>query len=303
MTLVLPSFAKINWTLEVLGRRPDGYHELRTLLQTISLADELRFSLTAGGIEIICDRPDVPTDERNLVHRAARLLAEFAGLEPRVRIELVKRIPAAAGLGGVSSNAAVTLLALQHLWNVRLERRDLLRLGAKLGADVPCFFTGGTMIGIGRGDEVWPLPDVECSHLLLVNAGIAVPTAEVYGNLPAELTKAVPAATMPFSLGAADACLRSAGELKALWPAILRNDLEAPVLTRHPLLGQIRERLQRAGAAGVLMSGSGSTIFAVFDSDAALEAAQAEISSAGWWSARARTVGRDAYQKHFKFGI
>jgi 4-diphosphocytidyl-2-C-methyl-D-erythritol kinase len=301
MTLVLPSFAKINWTLEVLGRRADGYHELRTILQTISLSDELRFSLAADGLEIICNRPDVPADKRNLVHRAARLLADFAGIEPRARIELNKRIPAAAGLGGGSSNAAVTLLALQRLWGVRLAPRDLFRLGARLGADVPCFFTGGTMIGIGRGDEVYPLPDIRCDHLLLVNAGIAAPTAEVYGNLPAELTKAVPAATMPFSLEAAYASHWSSGEPQRLFPAILRNDLEGSVMARHPLLGEIRERLVQAGAAGVLMSGSGSTIFAVFDSAAALTAAEALVSSAGWWSARARTVGRDEYQKHFAF--
>ncbi|HZS09600.1 MAG TPA: 4-(cytidine 5'-diphospho)-2-C-methyl-D-erythritol kinase [Blastocatellia bacterium] len=303
MTLILPSFAKINWTLEVLGGRADGYHELRTILQTVSLGDELRFSLIDDGIEVICETPGVPTDERNLVHRAARLLAEFAGVRPRVRIELVKRIPAAAGLGGGSSNAAVTLIALQRLWGVKLAPHDLFTLGARLGADVPCFFLGGTSLGIGRGDEVYPLPDIRADHLLLVNAGVAVPTAEVYGNLPPELTKPVPAASMPFSLGAAYAhYARAAGPIPPL-RSLLRNDLEGPVLARHRLLAGVKERLTRAGADGVMMSGSGSTIFAVFDSDAALDAAQAEISSTGWWTAKVRALGRDEYQKSLRFGM
>lgn len=300
MTLVFPSFAKINLTLEVLGRRPDGYHELRTILQTISLCDELRFSLIDDGIEIICDRPDVPTDESNLTHRAARLLAEFAGLRPRVRIELIKRIPAAAGLGGGSSNAAVTLLALRRLWNVRPEARELFRLGAQLGADVPGFFFGGTTIGVGRGDEVYPLPDIPTTRLLLVNPGTALPTAEVYRALSPELTKPVPAATMPFSLGAAEAFLCAADEQRLSWQTILRNDLEGSVFARHPLLSEIRERLTQAGAVAALMSGSGSTVYGIFESDAAIETAQAEISSAGWWSAEARTVGRAEYRKNFR---
>ena len=305
MTLVFPSFAKINWTLEVLGKRADGYHELRTMLQTVSLCDELRFELTetahgSGGIEIICDTPGVPTDERNLVHRAARLLAESVGIIPRVRIELIKRIPAAAGLGGGSSNAAVTLIALQKLWNVALAPRELFSLGAKLGADVPCFLLGGTCLGIGRGDEVYPLPDIQMEHLLLVNAGIAVSTAEVYGNLPPLLTKAGPAATMPFSLEAAYACLTSPDRQNSPIGSLLRNDLEISVLARHQLLGEIKARLGQAGAAGALMSGSGSTIFGVFDSAAALDAAQAELGATGWWTMKARTLGRAEYRHGFE---
>ncbi len=171
MTFTLPSFAKINWTLEVLGRRADGYHELRTLLQTISLCDELRFTSRSCGIEITCDVPDVPCDETNLAHRAATLLNASTGIHRGVLIEITKRIPVAGGLGGGSSNAAVTLIALQRLWNLHLTPRDLFALGSQLGADVPCFFLGGTCLGIGRGDEVYPLADIQAEHLLLVNAG------------------------------------------------------------------------------------------------------------------------------------
>lgn len=302
MTLTLPSFAKINWTLEVLGRRPDGYHELRTLLQTVSLGDELRFEPRARGVEVVCDHPGVPRDETNLVARAAALLAERIGVERGVRVEIVKRIPLAAGLGGGSSNAAVTLLALMRLWGVRLAPRDLFALGARLGADVPFFFCGGTCLGVGRGDEVYPLAEMRAPRLLLVNVGVAVETREIYANLPPELTKPRPAAMMPFTLEAAYRAMTEGESL--LQPApqqppqqtMLWNDLEGPVLARHPLLSEVRRRLASAGAGAVLMSGSGATIFAIFDSEATLGAAHQEMTKAGWWCARARTLDRVEYQ-------
>jgi 4-diphosphocytidyl-2-C-methyl-D-erythritol kinase len=295
LELTLPSFAKINWTLEVLGRRADGYHELRTLLQTVSLCDELRFTLTDEGIEIACDAPGVPVDEANLVHRAARLLGDFAGVGRGVRIEIRKRIPVAAGLGGGSSNAAVALLALKRLWGLSLPPHDLFHLGSQLGADVPFFFLGGTCLGVGRGDEVYPLGDLKAKHLLLVNAGLAVPTREVYAGLPPELTNPVPAAMMPFTLEAAYLSASSPSG-----PPPLHNDLERPVLARYPLLSEIRQRLTQAGARGALMSGSGSTVFGIFDSQATLRAAQQELSRAGWWCAAVRTLGRREYQRALK---
>jgi len=295
MTLTLPSFAKINWTLEILGKRPDGYHELRTLLQTVSLSDELVFRPAEQGIEIICDHPDVPCDETNLVFRAARLLSDFAGVAKGVGVTIRKRIPAAAGLGGGSSNAAVTLIALQKLWGIELPPGDLFTLAAKLGADVPFFLMGGTCLGVGRGDEVYPLADINAGCLLLVNAGIPVPTREVYGNLPPELTKPRTITKMPLSLEAAYAGITSQnGQIK------LQNDLEIPVLARHTLLADIKDRLERAGANGVLMSGSGSTIFAVFDSESAQTNARSELSQHGWWCESARTLGRNEYQAIYR---
>lgn len=292
MILTLPSFAKINWTLEILGKRPDGYHELRTLLQTVSVADELTFELAGQGIEIRCDHPDVPCDETNLVHRAATLLDEFTGAGKGVRITINKQLPVAAGIGGGSSNAAVTLIALQKLWNVPIAPRDLFSLGAKLGADVPFFFIGGTCLGVGRGDEIYPLADINEEFLLLVNAGIAVPTRDVYANLPPELTKQSAVAKMPLSLEAAYAAIARPGE-----PLPLSNDLESPVFVRHPLLIEIKERLKRTGARGVLMSGSGSTIFAIFDSADERDGANRDLSNAGLWSASARTLSRAEYQR------
>ncbi len=290
MKLTLPSFAKINWTLEILGKRPDGYHELRTLLQTVSAADELTFEPAPRGIEVRCDHPDVPCDETNLVYRAAKLLDDFTGAGKGVRIGINKRLPVAAGLGGGSSNAAVTIIALQKLWDIRIEPPDLFNLGAKLGADVPFFFIGGTCLGVGRGDEIYPLPDIDEEFLLLVNPGILIPTREIYAGLPTHLTNPESAAKMPLSLEAAYAAIARPGA-----PVSLRNDLEIPALDRHPLLLEIKQRLMQAGARGVLMSGSGSTIFAIFDSSQARSGAENDLSEAGWRRLRARTLGRVEY--------
>jgi 4-diphosphocytidyl-2-C-methyl-D-erythritol kinase len=303
MKITLPSFAKINWTLEILGKRADHYHELRTLLQTINLADELTFEPLEQGIEIICDHPDVPCDERNLVYRAARLLEGFSGRAreaPGVRVTIKKRLPVAAGIGGGSSNAAMTLIALKKLWNLALAPRDLYLLGAKLGADVPFFLIGGTCLGVGRGDEVYPLTEINTDHLLLVNAGISVSTKEVYGSLPPELTNPGPVVKMPLSLEAANAAIAQPDEL-----SILHNDLEYTVFARHPLLAEIKRKFVSAGARGVLMSGSGSTIFAIFDSDQARIKARRDFEQhfnpVGWWCESARTLSRAEYQKYLGF--
>ena len=295
MIFTLPSFAKINWTLEVLGKRADGYHELRTLLQTVSLADELTFEPIERGIEIRCDHPDVPCDETNLVHRAATLFGDFTSAGKGVRVTINKRLPVAAGLGGGSSNAAVTLLALQKLWDVKLAPRDLFSLGAKLGADVPFFFIGGTCLGVGRGDEIYPLAGIRAEYLLLVNAGIPVSTRQAYANLP-ELTNQKAVAKMPLSLEAAYATIAASSEPIPGEQIQLHNELEIPVLARHPLLLEIKERLRQSGARGVLMSGSGSTVFAIFDSDEARSGARNDLSQHGWWCEPARTLSRAEYQ-------
>ena len=290
MALTLPSFAKINWTLEILGKRPDGYHEVRTLLQTVSVSDELTFELTERDIVIHCDHPDAPADETNLAYRAAKLFGDFTGAAKGVRISINKRLPVAAGLGGGSSNGAVTLLALQKLWDVRVAPRDLFKLAAKLGADAPFFLIGGTCLGVGRGDEIYPLADVNEEFLLLVNPGIAVPTREAYASLPPELTKPEAVIKMPLSFEAAYAAVARPGD-----PVPLVNDLEDPVFARRPSLVEIKRRLKSAGARGVLMSGSGSTIFAVFDSDEARSGAELSLSATGWRLLRARTLGRTEY--------
>ena len=295
--LKLPSFAKINWTLEILGKRPDGYHELRTLLQTLSVGDELTFEACESGIELQSNHPELPLDETNLIYRAAQSLAEFTGCSKGVRVTINKQLPMAAGLGGGSSNAAVTFLALRDLWDIQIETRDLFRLGAKLGADVPFFFIGGTCLGVGRGDEVYPTAEIEAENLLLVNAGIAVPTREVYGNLPPELTNPRPITNIPVSLRAAYDAISNRQAPSGTFLPVLHNDLEPLVLTRHPLLTEIKQQLSDKGARGVLMSGSGSTVFALFDSEATRSVAQQDLQVAGWWCAPARTLNRREYRQ------
>lgn len=292
MALTLPSFAKINWTLEILGKRPDGYHEVRTLLQTVSVADELTFEMAGQGITVHCDHPEVPCDETNLAYRAAKLLGDFTGAGKGVHIRIAKRLPVAAGLGGGSGNAAVTLLALQKLWDVRVEPRDLFALAAKLGADVPFFLIGGTCLGVGRGDEVYPLADVNEEFLLLAAPGIAVSTRDAYADLPPELTKPEAVIKMPLSFEAAYAAIAWPGA-----PIPLINDLENTVFARHPALIEVKRRLKQVGARGVLMSGSGSTVFAIFDSAEARARAQDGLSETGWRSLKARTLGRTEYHQ------
>jgi 4-diphosphocytidyl-2-C-methyl-D-erythritol kinase len=290
--LTLPSFAKINWTLEILGKRADGYHELRTLLQTVSVADELSFEPLPSELVLSGNHPDLAMDETNLIYRAAKLLRDKSGCQLGAKITLDKRLPMAAGLGGGSSNAAVTLLALCKLWRLSVQTAELFALGSQLGADVPFFLLGGTCIGVGRGDEVYPTTEFHVPHLLLVNAGVAVPTRDVYANLPSVLTAPDLVHKMPTSLQAAYADIQKAS---SRFP-VLHNDLESSVLPRYPLLAEIKARLLRLNASGTLMSGSGSTVFAIFDSEAALIAAQNELQTTDWWCAAAPTISRSNYQ-------
>ncbi len=309
MTLTLPSFAKINRTLEILGRRPDGYHELRTILQTVDLADTLRFTPIDRGIEIVCDHPEVPLDERNLVWRAARLLNEYVGADYGIRVEIEKRIPAAGGLGGGSSNAAITLLALRHLWQIEVPLRKLFAMASRLGADVPFFLVGGSCLGVGRGDEVYPITDpqgrLETPYILLVNRGILVPTRDVYASLPAELTKPLSGAMMPLCLevlfvhvsGHLPGSKIASSNADITSVQRLHNDLEIPVLPRYPQLREVREKLLELGAVGALLSGSGSTVFAVFENDPARQNAATLLRHDGWQAFPVATVGLERYQR------
>ena len=184
--LSLPSFAKINWRLRILGRRPDGYHEVETILQTISLHDDLHFEIDGGGgISLSCDEPDIPADDQNLVVRAASALRERFDVDAGVRVRLEKKVPAKAGLGGGSSNAAVSLLALTRLWNIEATPAELLEIAATLGADVPFFLVGGCVEATGIGATISPLPDtsVDVAHLIVITPNASISTAKAYSAL------------------------------------------------------------------------------------------------------------------------
>jgi 4-diphosphocytidyl-2-C-methyl-D-erythritol kinase len=281
------SYAKINWTLEVLSRRDDGYHELRTIYQTVSLYDELRITATDGSIEIVCNDPRVPCDETNLAFKAAAELLKGAGTSKGARIETEKRIPVAAGLGGGSSNAAATLLALVKLWEIEIEERELTRIAAVLGSDVPFFLIGGTALGVGRGEEVSSIEQLHCEQLLLVNPGFAVSTREAYEKL-SRLTRSEAAFNIPLALLAAKG-------ISGL-PLVARNDLEDAVLADHPEIAEVKRRLSSLGAIHAQMSGSGATVFGVFDNTQMTEQAEAEMRSLGYWAQRVRTVDTQEYQ-------
>lgn len=290
----LPAFAKINLSLRVLGRREDGYHEIQTIFQTVTLRDHLTFEPLPGGrLELQCSAPDVPADESNLVHRAASALRERFGVRRGARVELEKNIPAGGGLGGGSSDAAVALIGLSRLWEIEAAGRELARIGARLGADVPFFFTGGTAFGAGTGTDINALEDVPRQHLIVVAPEVKVSTAEAYKalNAPA-LTKAEGAVMLPISRTEAD----FSGSLRG----VLRNDFEAVVFRLHPEIGRAKEALLEAGARRAMLSGSGSSVFGVFDSegDAALslEALEAE---AGWQVFPCATLSRADYRQAF----
>jgi 4-diphosphocytidyl-2-C-methyl-D-erythritol kinase len=282
----IKSYAKINWTLDALFKRDDGYHELRTIYQTVSLHDRLRLIETETALEVSCDDERAPSDETNLAHKAARLLREATGAQAGARIEIEKRIPVAAGLGGGSSNAAATLLGLVRLWRVEVSERELFQLAASLGSDVPFFLIGGTALGVGRGEEVYPIEEAEAEHLLLVNPGFAVETAVAYAKL-SRLTMKDAARIIPFTLFAAKA-------IREL-PLAASNDLEEIVSAAHPEIAEVKRELLSLGARRALMSGSGATVFGVFDNSETIKRAQSKMRAAGYWSTCERAINRQEY--------
>lgn len=288
--ITLPAFAKINLGLRVKGRRVDDYHEISTVFQTITLHDSLTFVLTQNErVELVCSDPAIPTDESNLVVRAAVALCERFGVRRGVRVELEKRIPAGGGLGGGSSDAAVTLIALAHLWNIEADKRELEEIGALLGADVPFFLTGGTASGAGTGTDISPLEDAPKMHLAVATPSIRVSTAEAYKRLNAPaLTKAEGVANLSVS--------RTEADFSGFLCGITRNDFEAVVFGLHPEIVRARDALKQSGARVAMLSGSGSSVFGVFDSkgeaERACEALRVEV---GWQVFACATLTRAEY--------
>jgi 4-diphosphocytidyl-2-C-methyl-D-erythritol kinase len=276
--LRLRAFAKVNLRLEILGRRADGYHELRTIFQTISLHDTLELApLRGSGIEFSIEGNEslaAESSKKNLVHRAIEAARRELGWRRGIRARLVKRIPVGRGLGGGSSDAATALTGMMRLSRKEIPAARLVEIASSLGADVPFFLYGGTALGIGRGDEIYPLPDARRSHLLVVSPHlIAVPTVNAYKWLAAkpltprpQLTKrSVPSKLWCFCAQ----CWSAQG-------AALANDFEAAVFPRFPRLRQIKRDLLRQGAEEASLAGSGSAVFALFRSPAlARRAAQA----------------------------
>jgi 4-diphosphocytidyl-2-C-methyl-D-erythritol kinase len=266
--LVARAHAKVNLELRIVGRREDGYHDLRTIFQSLALHDRLVFRRRRGAFEIESAAADMPKDASNLVWRAAKALWSASGRRGEVRgvhVTIDKRIPSQAGLGGGSSDAAAALTALNELWRARFDAGDLARLAASLGADVPYFLVGGTAHGLGRGETLYPLPDLPSMGVLVVKPSVGVSTADAYrwyAAAPRQPSDNVQALAVPWYPG----------------PLVVANDLEGPVMRRHPELLAIRGALLRRRAEVALMCGSGSAVFGLFPTVQDAQAAAAGLA-------------------------
>jgi 4-diphosphocytidyl-2-C-methyl-D-erythritol kinase len=275
-SLTLSCPAKVNLYLKVVGRRPDGYHDLITVMQPLSLADELVLTLGGAGIALECNRPDLPVDKSNLAVRAALAFQEAVSQRFGVHLKLIKNIPVAAGLGGGSSNAAGVLRGLNRLRGEPLAADRLHKLARSLGADVPFFLLDRPALGQGVGDRLTTItlpPD----WLVLVNPGFPVSTAWVYASLKP-----------PFEAPKEAFLKRLVQEHPRGW---LHNDLEAVTLNRYPELVDLKQALITEGAVGVLMSGSGPTVFGMFNKERAAVLAASRLKDAtGFWTAAVQGV-------------
>jgi 4-diphosphocytidyl-2-C-methyl-D-erythritol kinase len=249
--VIVSCYAKINLTLDILGKRSDGYHEVRTVMQTIGLADRLEVAAAARELAFACTDPALATPD-NLVMRAARLLQEAYNVQMGAALRLEKHIPVAAGLGGGSSNAAATIAALNRLWDLRLSLAELQELAAELGADVPFFLTGGMALATGRGELITPLPALPHHWVVLVSPPASLSSAAVYGGVtPADYTAGVATAD---TVAAAHHGVLSP---QSRW----HNALARPARVLAPSIETAQEALLQAGAAHAHVSGSGPTVF------------------------------------------
>jgi 4-diphosphocytidyl-2-C-methyl-D-erythritol kinase len=292
----IPALAKVNLRLEVLGKRPDGFHELRTIFQSISLRDELRLRSTRkSGIELRV-RGNVSLSnepvEGNLVYRAVDALRQELRQRDGIAIELCKAIPAGRGLGGGSSDAASALIGYLRLAKKQLPRERLFELAATLGADVPFFLEGGRALGIGKGDEIYPLPDIPKLHLLVVSPNaIHVPTPDAYRWLDAAKLNS---AQLTNSAGNPK-LYRFCALSWSLQGSPLLNDFEDAVFQQHPRLAELKRDLLQNGATEALLAGSGSAVIGVFPSPA--KARRAAVGFPLDQTFVCETVSRDSYRR------
>lgn len=292
----IKAYAKINLMLQVLGKRPDGYHDLASIMQEISLYDLLTINKTPAGLTISCSDRTLPCDHNNLVYKAAlamqleakRFNKQISGLKIQIR----KNIPVGAGLGGGSSDAAATLKALNKLWQLRLTDSRLMKIGAKLGSDVPFFIKGGISLAKGRGERLISWEQIPAFRLVLVKPAKGISTAWAYKNLKISLTK------RPKNIKIIHKSLmeKRLNQLKEY----LQNDLESVCISKYPLILEIKHRLLVSGAAAALMSGSGSTVFGLVTSRAAEDRIKEVFSKTkGFWVWSGSTLVRRQGQRVF----
>ena len=289
-TLRLRAFAKINNGLKILRKRPDGFHELRTIYQTIALHDRLEVSISKAGrgIAVDCDNPAIPSGPGNLVYRTCEAWAKARGWRGRVQVKIAKVIPLGSGLGGASTNAAATILGLERLSGNDLDSPARQKLAADLGSDVPLFLLGGRVLGCGRGEEVYPLSDLPSRHCLVIFPGFPVSTPEAFRQAGLRLTE--------------DGGTAYIGRFGA-WPHFplmswgpAENDFEHVVFARWPELARLKRQLIRAGAEVASLTGSGSAVYALFSSSRQMARASKLIPK-GWLLFPTRTLVRADYHR------
>ena len=286
--MILPAFAKVNLDLRILGVRSDGFHDLKTIFQSLALHDVLTFTARRGPFAIECDDPKIPTNERNLVWKAASLLWRTAGGSGDVPRDAVvglrKRVPAEAGLGGGSADAAMAILGLARIWKLRLDVPTLSRVASAVGSDVPFFLVGGTALGLGRGDDIYPLVDLPRTYVVVVRPQFGVSTVEAYGWFDTEPRR-----------NTRDTHRKALPAKWPEWALNLRNDLEPAVAGHHPTISRIKQTLMDAGAAFAAMSGSGSAVFGLFERLDAARRTAADLARPGWTVVSTRTLSRAEY--------
>jgi 4-diphosphocytidyl-2-C-methyl-D-erythritol kinase len=289
-TVRIRAHAKINLDLRVLGTRADRFHELRTVFQAIALHDTLDVISRPGPFAVECTAAGVPLDRTNLVWKAAEALWRAARRQGELRdvcIRLEKRIPPQAGLGGGSADGAAALIALARAWRLDVRPSQLTDVAAALGADVPFFLTGGTALGLGRGEEIYPLADLPRHWVVLLLPGFGVSTADAFDWYDAdrELDRGV---------------VRAPQHVPGPWPsraAQMINDLEPPIARRHPEIDHMKAALRRAGALAAAMSGSGSAVFGLFQRRIDADTAVATLSRSGWLAVLTESLGRVEYAR------
>lgn len=278
-SLTLQAPAKINYRLDVIRRRPDGYHDLRMVMQRVNLCDSITITLIeAPGISVTCGKSGVPDGPGNIAWKAARAMLDLAGDDRGVVIDITKNIPVAAGLGGGSSDAATVLMGMNKLLGLEFPDGRLMQIGVTLGADVPFFIFREAALAEGIGEKLTPMPAMPAAWVLLVNPGVHVSTAWVYRSL--QLTNREPLAKLP-------ELFRSVEDICS----IFSNDLESVTIPAFPVIAEIKETMLREGAVGAMMSGSGPTVFGLFRDRESAERARAVLADGtGWFTAVAETI-------------
>jgi 4-diphosphocytidyl-2-C-methyl-D-erythritol kinase len=332
MPVTVRSFAKINLGLRIGGLREDGFHELLTIYQTVGLHDVIQVSLERGsGIEIRCADPRVPTDASNTCYRMVEKAMQVLGAKGRVVIAIDKRLPVQGGLGGASANAVAALLGLERVLKKSLPALSRLRIAAEVGSDLPLFLVGGTVLGVGRGEQVYPLEDLPATACVVVTPEVGVSTPRAFAQwdrtmnaaarlrpgstgksagshtggaeltLPApsdrmvELGRGLSAWLSEIYSGAPSRRGRAENPLLELVRAGIKNDFEEVVFPEYPELSEGKCALERAGAKYASLSGSGSTLYGLFASKGAAEAAVTKLRRQGWAAQATMTLTRGQY--------